>query len=87
RLQLRASLEQLQTALSGYDSAKAQVEASREAFRIASRKRDVGSISQVEFIDAERTASRAELNLNLHRFDVLIRRAELAFAAALEQPL
>ena len=87
RLQLRASLERLQTALSGYDSAKAQVEASREAFRIASRKRDVGSISQVEFIDAERTASRAELNLNLHRFDVLIRRAELAFAAAQEQPL
>jgi outer membrane protein TolC len=87
RLQLRESLEQLQTALSGYTSATARVEAAREAFRIASRKRDVGSISQVEFIDAERASSQAELNLNLTRFDVLIRRAELAYAAALERPL
>ncbi len=87
RLQLRESLEQLQTALSGYTSATARVDASREAFRIASRKRDVGSISQVEFIDAERAYSRAELNLNLTRFDVLIRRAELAYAAALDRPL
>lgn len=87
RLQLRESLERLQTALSGYESAKAQVEAASEAFRIASRKRDEGAISQVEFIDAERASSRAELNLNLTRFDVLIRRAELAYAAALERPL
>jgi len=87
RLDLRASLEQLDTALKGYSSAEARVEAAREAFRIASRKRDVGTINQVEFIDSERAQTRAQLNLNLTRFQVLIRRAELAYAAALDRPL
>lgn len=87
RLDLRASLERLDTALKGYSSAQARVAAASEAFRIAARKRDVGSISQVEFIDAERAQTRAELNLNLTRYDVLIRRAELAYAAALDRPL
>ena len=87
RLDLRAALERLDTALKGYSSAEARVAAAREAFRIASRKRDVGSINQVEFIDAERSQTRAELNLNLTRFDVLIRRAELAYSAALDRPL
>ncbi len=87
RLELRAALEQLDTALKGYSSAEARVAAASEAFRIASRKRDVGTINQVEFIDSERAQTRAELNLNLTRFEVLIRRAELAYAAAADRPL
>ena len=57
-------------------------EAARAAFRIASRKRDEGAISQVEFIDARSSLTGAELNLNVTRFQVLARQAELDFATA-----
>jgi hypothetical protein len=36
----------------------------------------------VEFIDARNTLTRAELNYNLTRFDVLARRAELEYATS-----
>ena len=51
-------------------------------FRIASRKRDEGAISQVEFIDARTALTGAELNLNVTRFAVLGRQAELDYATA-----
>ena len=39
-------------------------------------------ISQVEFIDARSTLTGAELNLNLTRFALLARQAELEYATA-----
>ena len=40
-------------------------------------------IAQVEFIDARSALTSAELNLNLTRFDVLVRLAELRAALGL----
>jgi len=48
----------------------------------ASRKRDEGVINQVEFIDARSSLTGAELNLNVTRFDVLSRQAQLDYATA-----
>jgi outer membrane protein len=39
-------------------------------------------ISQVEFIDARSSLTSAELNLNVTRFAVLARQAELDYATA-----
>jgi hypothetical protein len=39
-------------------------------------------ISQVEFIDARSSLTGAELNLNVTRFEVLARQAELDYATA-----
>ncbi len=50
------------------------------AFRIAARKRDLGQINQTEFIDARRTQTDAQLNLNRVRAEFLARLAELEFA-------
>ena len=63
-------------------TAAARSEAARAAFRIASRKRDEGVIRQVEFIDARSALTGAELNLNVTRFEVLARQAELDYATA-----
>lgn len=85
-LEVLQAHDNLQLAHDSYDTAVARAVASREAFRILSRKRDAGMASQVEFLDARNTLSNAELNLNLTRFDELIRRAEYEYATAAGEP-
>lgn len=82
-LEVRQAADRLRTVRASLGTAQARQKAAAEAFRIASRKRDAGSIAQVEFIDARTTLTGAELNLNLTRFDVLVRLAELRAALAL----
>lgn len=82
RLEVQQSFDRLQTARDSLATAAARAEAARAAFRIASRKRDEGVISQVEFIDARSALTRAELNHTLTRFNVLARRADLEYATS-----
>jgi outer membrane protein TolC len=82
QLEVQQSLDRLETSADSLATAEARVEAARAAFRIASRKRDEGAISQVEFIDARSSLTGAELNLNVTRFEMLARQAELDYATA-----
>jgi outer membrane protein TolC len=82
QLEVQQSLDQLNTSADSLATAAARSDAARAAFRIASRKRDEGAISQVEFIDARSSLTGAELNLNVTRFEVLARQAELDYATA-----
>jgi outer membrane protein len=82
QLEVQQSLDRLNTSADSLATADARAEAARAAFRIASRKRDEGAISQVEFIDARSSLTGAELNLNVTRFSVLARQAELDYATA-----
>lgn len=82
RLEVQQSYDRLITARDSLATASARADAARAGFRIASRKRDEGVISQVEFIDARSALTSAELNLNLTRFNVLARRAELEYATS-----
>ena len=82
RLEVQQAYDRLQTARASLATAQARAEAARAAFHIASRKRDEGVISQVEFIDARSTLTSAELNHIITQFDVLARRAELEYATS-----
>ena len=82
RLEVQQSYDRLMTARDSLATAAARVEAARAGFRIASRKRDEGVISQVEFIDARSALTSAELNHNVTRYNVLARRAELEYATS-----
>lgn len=82
RLEVQQAFDRLQTARASLATARARAEASRAAFRIASRKRDEGVINQVEFIDARSTLTSAELNHAITQFDVLARQAELEYATS-----
>ena len=82
QLEVQQSLDRLNTSADSLATAEARAEAARAAFRIASRKRDEGVISQVEFIDARSSLTSAELNLNVTRFELLARQAELDYATA-----
>ena len=79
RLEVQQAPDRLVTAADSIATAEARSAAARAGFRIASRKRDEGVISQIEFIDARSTLTSAELNLNLTRFALLARQADLDY--------
>lgn len=80
-MEARSALDAAVAARESLAAAQARATAARAAFRIASRKRDEGVATQVEFLDARNALTSAELNLAWTRLDVLERRAELAYAA------
>ncbi len=82
QLEVEQALDALETSRDSLATAEARADTAHAAFRIASRKRDEGVTSQVEFIDARSTLTGAELNLNVTRFEVLARQAELDYATA-----
>jgi outer membrane protein len=79
-LEVQQAVDRLETARDSLATAQAREAAASAAFRIAARKRDEGAISQVEFIDARNALTTAQLNLNVTRFDLIERRAELDHA-------
>jgi outer membrane protein TolC len=87
RLQVQQSLQDLDLAIASLDTAAKRVQAADGAFRIASRKRDLGQINQAEFIDSRRAMTDAQLNLNVTRFAALGSIAELEFALGIGRHL
>ncbi len=79
-LEVEQAHANLVAAVSALGAAEARQTAAREGFKIASRRRDAGAISQVEFLDARTTLTSAELNFTLTQFAALNRRAELTYA-------
>lgn len=77
-----SAAENLATSLRAIDAAQAQLQAAEEGFRIAERKREAASLSQIEFLDAERVLTEARLNLAIARCAALDRAAELELATA-----
>jgi outer membrane protein len=80
RFQVQQALQDFEFTQASLGTAAKRVEAADGAFRIASRKRDLGQINQAEFIDSRRAMTDAQLNLNLTRFAALGNLAELEFA-------
>jgi outer membrane protein len=80
-LEQQQAADRLASATESIAVAEARAEAARAAQRIATRKRDAGTISQVEYLDASTALTNAELALNVTRFEVLQRRIEMQYAA------
>ncbi len=80
RLEVLSALEDFRVAEASLATAAKQVEASEGAYAIVSRKRDLGQVPQVEFIDARRDLTRARINRNISRFDALAALAALEYA-------
>jgi outer membrane protein len=80
RFEVQQALQDLELSQASLGTAAKRVEAAAGAFRIASRKRDLGQINQAEFIDSRRALTDAQLNLNVTRFAALSSLAELQYA-------
>jgi outer membrane protein len=74
--------DDLASAIKRLETAQARKLAAEEGFRIIARKRDAGAATQVEFLDAERARTEAELALHAARFDQANQLAELELALA-----
>ena len=74
--------DNINTAIVSIETADSRVKAAQEAFRIASRKRDEGLASQVEFFDAERALTEARQSAVIARLQYQNNIAELEFATA-----
>ena len=80
QLEVQQALDRLETTRESLATGMAREQAATAALRIARRKRDEGALTQVEFLDAHNAQVAAALNLNLLRFSLLERRAELDYA-------
>ncbi len=80
QLEVQQALDRLETTRDSLATGIAREQAATAALRIASRKRDEGALTQVEFLDARNAQVAAALNLNLLRFSLLERNAELDYA-------
>jgi len=79
-LEMQQARDQLAASTDSLAVAETRAAAAAAALRIAQRKRDAGSISQVEFLDARSAQTAAELSLIVTRFELLQRRVELQYA-------
>jgi outer membrane protein len=80
RLEVQRGLQDYVAARASIDTARKRLEASRAAFAISQKKRDLGAINQAEFIDSRRALTDAALNLNQTRFQALSSLADLDYA-------
>jgi outer membrane protein len=80
RFEVQRALQDFELTEASLGTASKRVEAASGAFRIASRKRDLGQINQAEFIDSRRALTDAQLNLNVTRFAALSSLAELHYS-------
>jgi outer membrane protein len=80
RLEVLEAVKDFEVAEASLRTASKRVEAAEGAFEIARRKRDLGQIPQVEFIDARRAVTSAQLNQQVNRFQALSALAAVEYA-------
>ena len=80
RLEVLEAARNFGVAEASLRTAARRVDASRQAFEIVSRKRDLGQLAPVEFIDARRALTSAELSQRVYRYQALAALAELDYA-------
>lgn len=79
-LEVLQSLQNFEVATDSLAAAAKRVEAAEGAFRIATRKRDLGQLSAAEFIDARRALTDAHQGQNLLRVEAFSSLAALEYA-------
>lgn len=79
-LEVQQASDAVSTSREALATATARQQAAEAALRIAGRKRDEGAISQAEFLDARTAATAAQQGLNIARFELLQRLADLDHA-------
>jgi outer membrane protein TolC len=80
RLEVLEAVKDFEVAEASLRTAAKRVEAAAGAFDIARRKRDLGQIAPVEFIDARRAVTSAQLNQQVNRFQALSALAAVEYA-------
>lgn len=80
RLEVLEAVKDFEVAQASLRTAAKRVDAAAGAFEIARRKRDLGQAPPVEFIDARRALTSAQLNQQVNRFQALSALAAVEYA-------
>lgn len=80
RLEVLEAARDLEVAEASMRTAAKRVDAAQQAFEIVRRKRDLGQLAPVEFIDARRVLTSAELSQRVYRYQALAALAEMEYA-------
>lgn len=80
RLEVLEATKDFEVAEASLRTAAKRVDAAQGAFDIAQRKRDLGQLAPVEFIDARRALTSAQLNQQVNRFQALSALAAVEYA-------
>jgi outer membrane protein TolC len=86
RLQVLEAARNLEVAEASMRTAAKRVDAAQQAFEIVRRKRDLGQLAPVEFIDARRALTSAELGQRVYRYQALAALAEMEYATGGRSP-
>jgi outer membrane protein TolC len=80
RLQVQDAFDAVRVARASLTTASERLAAASEGFRLTQRLVASGQANQVTFVDARTVLTSAQLNLNVTRYDLLARLADLEFA-------
>ena len=81
RLEVETAARRALLAIDGLTSARERVQEAESAFRLVDRRRGEGLATGLEFLDARAALTRAQLSEGITEGEVLIRLAELDYAA------
>jgi outer membrane protein TolC len=80
RIQVHEALSDLEVAEASLATASRRADAATAAFAIVAKKRDLGQVSPVEYLDAQRVLTEARLNGNVTRYEALAALAQVEYA-------
>jgi len=80
RIQVHEALSDLEVAEASLATASRRADAATAAFAIVAKKRDLGQVSPVEYLDAQRALTEARLNGNVTRYEALAALAQVEYA-------
>jgi outer membrane protein TolC len=86
RIEVQAAITDLEVAEASLETAARRAETAEAAYTIVAKKRDLGQVSQADYLDAQRALTQARLNENVTRFETLGALAQVEYAIGGTEP-
>jgi outer membrane protein TolC len=86
RIEVQAAITDLEVAEASLETASRRTEAAEAAYTIVAKKRDLGQVSQADYLDSQRALTQARLNENVTRFEALGALAQVEYAIGGTEP-
>jgi len=86
RIEVQQAITDLEVAEASLETAARRTEAAEAAYTIVAKKRDLGQVSQADYLDSQRALTQARLNENVTRFETLGALAQVEYAIGGTEP-
>jgi len=86
RIEVQEAITDLEVAEASLETAARRTEAAEAAYTIVAKKRDLGQVSQADYLDSQRALTQARLNENVTRFETLGALAQVEYAIGGTEP-